>query len=470
MESDSRENHYERVRLTNNTILDRANKSENLDNFDKSVMRGIFKGQPSVEPGGEYFDSLVESAEMPDVDLDSVCSVGISMAEDIYARSPKARGMVLGYLNAVNGLDDLPLPKAGRRGNDATAGAAVHFMRLTLLTRMEINSSTEKVMHSISGSLEKAKADASDSIQEGKISSIIKAMNTLAAGFENRKYLDYMVGKFNEESELTPEEYADIRVKSRLLTEEAMRQRKYGTKSAYIEASIGGSWIFHDGHDWVQKMTKGRPAKGQYDNIAAVVEYSERDTLRDLRFGFAVDEDGSMRRTGNESDGTRATFYIGKDGTISLDPHGLDNLRLGLGLSESQELGMQAEIASNFYDLSMPIYRHIETRTSPDSERDRRDPDFSPIKDLLIPRIRRLNQPLSDDEVTDDITRTVRRHDVVWFVRRLPKGWHASLDAVAKAQKHGIELEDNETFVRSHIRGAGNKVLGHHAIKRSERK
>lgn len=88
--------------------------------------------------------------------------------------------------------------------------------------------------------------------------------------------------------------------------------------------------------------------------------------------------------------------------------------------------------------------------------------EFDPVPQLLIPRIRLLHRPPS---VKSDIVREVREHDVTWFVRRLPSGWHASPDAIARATELGVELAPNETFVKEHTRGAGHKVLGHQAIR-----
>ncbi len=60
--------------------------------------------------------------------------------------------------------------------------------------------------------------------------------------------------------------------------------------------------------------------------------------------------------------------------------------------------------------------------------------------------------------------------DVTWFVRTLPQGWHPSLEAITEAAKRGIELYDNETFVKEHKRGSiHERVVGYHAIRRQNK-
>jgi len=245
-----------------------------------------------------------------------------------------------------------------------------------------------------------------------------------------------------------------------------MEHRKYGTKPAYVDASIGGAWIFYDGDDWSHKMVRDTGRANQFENVAAVVKYSPYSEFSDLSIGYEVDDSGVVYSTGNVGDKVDFTLYIGKNGIISTDPDGLEEFGAALGLPHTQEIALKAEVVSNFYDLSMPLTRHRPEDKTFENLVDKRKQTFNPIEDLLIPRIRYMEQT-ENFPASDDITRTVREHDVTWFVRTLPGHCRASPEAVAEAAAHGIELEENETFVKAHKRGSQNRVLGYHAVKRS---
>lgn len=99
--------------------------------------------------------------------------------------------------------------------------------------------------------------------------------------------------------------------------------------------------------------------------------------------------------------------------------------------------------------------------------------------DLILRRVRALENPnllikLLDQEIEaaehDTALRSprkTRRHEVVSFVRRLPDGRHPTPEARQRARDEiGIELADNETYVRQHERGTGDKIRSHTARKR----
>ena len=79
--------------------------------------------------------------------------------------------------------------------------------------------------------------------------------------------------------------------------------------------------------------------------------------------------------------------------------------------------------------------------------RRRQKPDF---KTLVLPRTKPLDYPPID---VGPQQRFVDRHRVVWFVRRLPHGYHASERAITYAAEHGVQLTEGYTIVREHWRG-----------------
>lgn len=83
-----------------------------------------------------------------------------------------------------------------------------------------------------------------------------------------------------------------------------------------------------------------------------------------------------------------------------------------------------------------------------------------PYKSLLAPRMKpevpeiRITQ---DEAENGRPRRFVDRHKVSWFVRRLPQGYHASVEARLHAEQHGVKLREGETIVREHYRGKERK-------------
>ena len=102
--------------------------------------------------------------------------------------------------------------------------------------------------------------------------------------------------------------------------------------------------------------------------------------------------------------------------------------------------------------------------------------------DLIVPRlrslenvdqlVRELEQEIeqADAETVERAKRELRRHEVIYHVRRLPKGKHPTAEARARAEKYNIVLADNETFVKPHERGKGNlEPVAHRAKARPNR-
>jgi hypothetical protein len=96
--------------------------------------------------------------------------------------------------------------------------------------------------------------------------------------------------------------------------------------------------------------------------------------------------------------------------------------------------------------------------------------------DLILPRIRILEninklveQTALEVEQAEEETarRSMRQHDVVEHIRKLPIGKHPSAQAKQLAlEKFGIVLGDNETFVRKHHRGKGEEIHMHRGVSR----
>lgn len=449
-------------------MLERVLDNNLLSIFDKSVIEEIFAPNQDFSPSGKYYDVVSNIIATDNTNRDDLFDIGFDIGRNICDQSKSPRVRITKFLNTMNSINSLGHSMTGRSSAAPVLGLR-SYMRTAILPELGLKSSLDGVFNAIDKSLKSA------AIFGNEVEKRNYATHSANLDFLWRKYVFYTkaratAGKYDESREtLTDEEYADLKNKATLLSQEAMLHRKYGTKPAYIEASVGGSWIFHDGDDWAEKasMGMGRIARRPYENIAAVVDYSSYRDFKSLQIGTTTDDAGNVFMTGELAEKLDFSLYIGKDGTISTDPDGLENLGLELSLTHAQELSLLAEIASNFYDLSMPLMKHRSEDKTFENPVDRKKANFDPIQKLLIPRIKYLEQ-LEDFQGSGDITRTVREHDVTWFVRTLPSGWHASPEAIAEAEYHGIELAENETFVKSHTRGSHNRVLGYHAVRRSK--
>lgn len=454
----------ERVQTSNRIMLDRAIRNDELDTFDKSIIKGIFAPCPELETGGKYYNAVSEIIFSSTLSKDALLGIGVDIGTDISQKSTSARNRIVEFLNVTRSIDDLRLELLGKDAHYSTVQGIGTYIDAALVGELLQTKSVDTVFDAIEETLRKA-WDLGDIIERSQYETHLSRLALLRSRYDSYKNAKDIGEKYDINDELSEDEYTSLKKNATLLTNEAMRNRKYGTKPAYIDASMGGAWIFYDGDDWQQKMsTKGSRA-ANYANVAAVVGYSLYNEFKSLRFQIDKNNPNLVAITGPGMDKISFLLYIGQDGVISMDPDGLEDLGLDLHLSRVQELSLRAEIASNFYDLSMPVTKHRSEDKTFEDVVDRKKQKFNPIKELLIPRIRYVEQG-EYFSASDDVTRTIREHDVVWFVRTLPSGWHASPDAVAEAEALGIELAENETFVKAHTRGKGNKVMGYHAVRR----
>lgn len=75
-------------------------------------------------------------------------------------------------------------------------------------------------------------------------------------------------------------------------------------------------------------------------------------------------------------------------------------------------------------------------------------PDY---KRLVVPRMIK-DSPVGKKE-EEQLKRFVDKHKVVWHIRKLPQGYHATERAIKYAQEYNVTLTEGETIVREHWRG-----------------
>lgn len=436
-----------------------------IDMFEYVVLSDVYAHNDKCEEGGVYYSRLSEVLTSKYIDVDRLFSLGIDIGSQICTEFRSTKTRLTAYLNTMEAILRVHFDVNGESPTQKSYMGLRYYIALAIVNELARTEATEKMFSLIKKTLE---IDTEDEQLNENNRKHISNLETLEGEFDAYRKMADIANRYREH-ELDDDTLQNLQQKATLLTQEAMRHRKYGTKPAYIDASIGGAWIFYDADDWRKKISNGGKDdnKELFSNIAAIVCYSPYDEFKTLNFRSTYDRFGDrIVEAGDTLDKIDLTLFIDKSGDISMDVDGVTDLGLELNISPSQELALRAEVASNFYDLSMPVVKNRPEEKTFENVIDRKRANFNPIQDLLIPRIKYLEQP-EDFLASDDIIRTIRKHDVTWFVRVLPNGWHASPEALIEAEAHGIELADNETFVKAHSRGHGDRIVGHHAIRRA---
>ncbi len=471
---------YERATTIKDDFSKLAERSM-LSDFDKNIVRSIYQQKSEYEPGGEIYEKL-EFLFDPEITpteeqlFDAGIELGVHLSEQ--GRTP--RGRILGYLNSITNIDTVRVGFVGgpdEDGLDSTKTTVIadrlskvhNYMRDVIIEGLAYDPKIDRLFEVIFDSLKNAKNAAPPYFQKS-YEYLEFDLYHLSRSHRELSLFRKAIEKYYPEDMQSNHEGEPINNQATELTQEAIKHRKYGIKPAYIEASIGGSWVYYDVDD-----LKRHSLSMQHDQIVAIVFHSPHKSLNDLKLGskeikLGHEEDFTIHQFSGAMDSIEPDFkiIINSDGSMSIKPEGLHTVDTILSDHPGTAQALKAEIASNFYDLATPVYdeRSPGPPNYPGLPSEQRE-DFDPISQLLIPRIRYLHYPPS---VGTDIVREIRVHDVTWFVRRLPSGWHASPNAVARAKALNVELAENETFVKAHTRGkSGDKALGHQAIRQASK-
>jgi hypothetical protein len=437
--------------------------------IESGVVKQIYAVNEDFLPGGQFFDrtgTLVSHRHMPDVD--EIFSLGVDIGASIVERSKSTRQIILGYLNACVWIDTARIAFRGMQSDTRLMSNLSTYVRRQITDSIPLDARTRNLINVLNDAL--ANAHDQEITQADTLAWVHTRLTILDTELIQAMHFKDRVSEYYEQTGDIPE--ADMeRVEHdvRLLNAHSMASRKYGTKPAYTEASIGGSWIFYDGDEYRRNILR-EAHNVVLPRFAAVVYHSPLTELGNVRMGIdshSFNGMGDLKYIGGGLGAAQPDFHvvIGLDGTINFDYECLQPIDRLLAGNPQAAQKLKAEIASNFYDLSMPIDDNspkLPRNYSGMSELERRD--FDPVLRLLVPRIRRLTEP---EPPTVEKPRTVREHDVVWFVRPLPQGWKASPEAIENARRVGVTLEPNETFVRAHKRGLGHSVAGYHAVRRT---
>lgn len=300
----------------------------------------------------------------------------------------------------------------------------------------------------------------------------------------------FVLPKFGEWAKDFVEEHAAQAAKEATnMIHELATLRKYGVKNSFFQDGMmhdpSQAWVFMDFYelrkliaDWADFM---RP---QF----AFIGLSDKESLGHIGAKAVERVVGNSKSVGAEISFPAHVF-------MALDTEGEMDASYGLGLMPVRQFFerrnnvalyeyLRFVQALRLYDLVVPITT-VEKMPRPPIEGGLLNKIKNVLKkkhllnpDLYVPRIRSLdNVDLLLKELEEEIekadadttkrAREISRHEVIWHIRRLPKGKKPTPEARKRAEEHGIVLAENETYVRPHERGKGElREVVHHAKAR----
>lgn len=254
--------------------------------------------------------------------------------------------------------------------------------------------------------------------------------------------------------------------------------QSYGVKMGYIEDPRGGTLIFSppiDTNEAFAHIRSPHPLLLQ-DNSVADVTHSRKKRHPHIKIKSHQPIRGLSIVGSTDDLDAILIMSLGKDGELYTDRDcrtPLVDIARAKGKYTAYR-DMQARILAHYFDMTHPLddVRRIQ-QTIDTSTTNAPTPPESPMESiakLVIPRTRFHNEHTQTTHATqeDKPKRSVREHGVVWHVRELPEGWHASPSALELAQQLGVKLEANETIVKEHKRGSRllGEVTTHQFIER----
>ncbi len=260
--------------------------------------------------------------------------------------------------------------------------------------------------------------------------------------------------------------------------------RRYGVKSSFTRQGFlpeqNGAWVMWDYRDIARELGTSRR-----DCIAMLAFANDANQIKDLRME-------AVRHEKADHIGLRTPFpcafmwHMQTDGELDLSAgNGSLPVREVFQKNGNDVLyqAFREQLIGHLYDLIVPVAKLATLPTARGVKKSvvqkiqellgRRQMD--PVAELILPRIKLLENHsevarAAEEEIEksaeETARRTKRRHEVVDFIRPLPPGHRPSPMARKLAREaFGIELADNETYVRSHKRGSGEEITAHSVRK-----
>jgi hypothetical protein len=263
--------------------------------------------------------------------------------------------------------------------------------------------------------------------------------------------------------------------------------RAYGIKPCFFRDGVfhkkEDAWLFTD----VDELRDPEfDIFGLRSDAFAWIQLTSLETLKSAevtRHEVVIDAEQGIRTYGVGVDAmSTLDFILNRSGSLTFGEVGAFSVRdLFRVMGREREFDvLRYSLVLQLFDLVVPV-KIVRGLPSLPVHRPRRPTEPSALEDLfnpklVLPRIKILgNQPdlvrALDEEATEEEEglkrRSPRRHECSGGRRELPPGKHASPEARARAAAAGIELKENQTFVKKHKRGKGALVIPRHeAVRR----
>lgn len=318
---------------------------------------------------------------------------------------------------------------------------------------------------------------------------------TYIHGLESRiEFSDYLVNlPEKDDQKVSPEQVIKDDEEISSLFKLARQMQTYGVKLGYkaqdfrtgslvylpVEKTLENMENFFGDSIYSTDSYARRTLTAVNDSLVTVCDTAKRSFHKGIIYKSSVTDDKDKPRLVTNLN-PRIAFEVFGDGSLK---HGRTNRNLAIDAAEHNHYKafrtLQAEIISNYIDLVSPLELSSSLErygnkpkldTSPKeqkTERDSKKSGMDAVRQLLIPRIKAAKELPQSTPKTDN-HREIRLHGVVWHIRLLPNGWHASPEAQALASQAGIKLAEGETFVKPHKRGSARlgEVVSHNLINR----
>lgn len=444
---------------------------------DDYLMRRLTQKSRVVRQNDVLSDVLSDAFTTDDNDELYATNAIISQLDTWPQKAPNHISKIIDHLNFCMEIDNLKIDALGVENPTDRSNYLMHMHGLRILKSTPVEQ-VDELLASLSYTrqrlqqlYERTNSQAFE-FCNSKNESLFR--NTANRSFSLR-YFDLLLPddtKYYSDEEITKDN-ADVQS----VFSEMSTSRTHGLALGYIEHSIGGSHVFHDMNEIVDKWRKALPELSTHELLfktPAVTHITHSSYTHPRYLKSKV-----MRNKGRFNHVSIGAidikplnyFYIDQDGELYSDIHcemPLSHIAASIGKYEGYR-ALQAEMIGHYYNLTHATPVDVAAVHAGSRETPVKQPTEMPIevlRRLIVPRISTGLQHVNHNG--DAEIRRLKLHDVVWHRRKLPEGWSPSPEALQLAEEAGVVLEEGETFVREHNRGSKElgRVAGHQFVTR----
>ena len=291
-------------------------------------------------------------------------------------------------------------------------------------------------------------------------------LNRLLSSIEQWKYTYNFIDSLKANISVDNEEASLVKEYSGQLLDKINQERNYGIKNCYFQSPLflnsNQAFYIYD-----EKLGLEDPSVFRFypkDNIANI-GIGQKPT-REVKGKELIHKKNEVKTKPIKVESVVA-FPL--DGNGELNFSVMSRLAIKKGFEKKDSEGIyevwKMFMLSRIYDLTrkpeivekLPSIDRIEQEIVDQNEelgQKNKKINKASFTRFILPRIKTPEPEISEEhETTQENKRFIDRHHVVWFVRNLPLGYHATEKALDYALEHNVFLKEGETIVREHFRG-----------------